>query len=41
MVRHPVVAAIVNAYDVYDKEQAKLKEQMSKAMDKEFSNKES
>ena len=41
VVRHPVVAAIVNAYDAYDKEQAKLKEQMSKAMDKEFSNKES
>lgn len=41
VVRHPVVAAIVNAYDAYDKEQAKLKEQMSKAMEKEFSNKES
>lgn len=41
VVRHPVVAAIVNAYDAYDREQTRLKEQMTKAMNKEHSDGES
>lgn len=41
VVRHPVVAAIVNAYDAYDREQTRLKEQMIKAMNKENSDMES
>lgn len=38
VVRHPVVAAIVNAYDAFDKEQARIKQEKIKALSLEASN---
>ncbi|WP_406021965.1 PhoH family protein [Succinivibrio sp.] len=38
VVRHPVVAAIVNAYDAFDKEQARIKQEKINALSLEASN---